>query len=125
MNTISLEAILDTINEIKSANTDEIMQEMRAVLNNYDLTLEQYSNARIEVVNIETEVMSTISGVMPEDITSKISEVFKGLAEFMQNVWLDSVHHTTSETTMAHFKDTIEKAKEAANSVYDYYMQLA
>lgn len=125
MSTISLESVLESIEQIKSANVDDIVSEMRDVLSNYTLTLEQYSNARIEMVNIETETMSIITGVMPEEITSKISGVFKSFSEFMKNVWLDSVHHTTTETTMAQFKFTIEKAKEAANSVYDYYMQLA
>ena len=125
MSTISLETILDTVNEIKSANVDEIMHEMRDEFSNYDLTLEQYSTAQIEMEQIKEEVMSIISGVMPEDITSKINGVFNGFDEFMKNVWLDSVHHKASETTMAHFKYTIETAKETANSVYDYYMQLA
>lgn len=124
MNTISLENVLDSINEIKSANVDDIMQEMRAEFSNYDLTLDQYSTARREMEQVQTEVMSIITDVMPEELTSKIASVFNSFSEFMKNIWLDSVSHKASETTMAHFKYTIEKAIETANSVYDYYIQL-
>ena len=125
MNTITLEGILETINQIKSANVDEIMNEMRAELSSYDVTLDEYSTARREMEQVQTEVMAIISGVMPEDITSKIASVFDNFSEFMKNIWLDSVSHKASNTTMAHFKYTIEEAKEAANTVYNYYMQLA
>ena len=123
--TITIKEIMETVNEIKSANVDEIMNEMRAELSNYDLTLDQYSAACREMEQVEREIMSVITDVMPEELASKFEGVFKSFREFMKNMWLDSVHHKASETTMAHYKYTIETAKEVADSAYTYYMQMA